>query len=143
MSFRTKAIGVICAGCVAASGFVLSQRSETTIAPLRPTLQTVIRCAIKVTPVDFTAYHGFRTDHEHQTMLARGVSWIKRSKHQDGMAVDIMAIDPATGKGTWEAKFYYRIAPAFYACGDFHGVPITWGGEWTKQDLVHFEEKHK
>lgn len=141
MSFRTKAIGIVCAGCVAASGFILSERSEKTIAPLRPTMQAVIRCAIDRTPVYFIAYHGHRTDAEQQSMLAKGVSWVRRSKHQDGMAVDLMAVDPETGKGTWEAKFYYRIAPAFYACGEKLSIPITWGCEWRVKDCVHFEIK--
>lgn len=133
----------MCAGCVAASGFFLGARSLEELKPVDIGLQAVTHCAIAHTPVDFTVYHGFRTDAEQRGFIAAGVTWVLRSKHQDGLAIDIMAIDPATGKGSWAKQLYYRIAPAFYACGEHLGYPITWGGEWTKQDLVHFERKQR
>lgn len=141
MSFRTKAMAGVVAGSIAiGGGFYFGKRSLDTLAPTRPELQAVAHCAIRQSTVDFTVYHGHRTDEEHATMLAKGVSWVRRSKHQDGKAIDVMALDK-NGKGTWAAAPYYEIAKAFYYCGDKLGTPITWGGEWRVKDLVHFEEK--
>lgn len=139
MSFRTRAIGVFCAGCVAVSGYAFSKRSLDNLFPVHPDLQKVTHCALKISPYDFVVYHGYRTEEEQRSMIARGVSWVNRSRHQDGLAIDVMAL--VDGKGTWDAKPYEGIARAFYACGDALGVPIVWGGEWRVKDLVHFEVK--
>ena len=137
-SIRQKALAAALIIVGTLSGYGFGQRSLDTLKPLNTDLQTVAHCALLVSTVDFVAYHGYRTDAEHQTMLERGVSWIRRSKHQDGLAVDVMALD-AKKKGTWYAKPYDEIAKAFYSCGAVLKVPITWGGEWRVKDLVHFE----
>lgn len=36
-----------------------------------------------------------RTDAEQADAIARGVSWVKRSKHQDGLAMDVVPYDLA------------------------------------------------
>lgn len=136
-----RAAGVATASAsIIASGFFLSQRSLDTLAPTSPRIQAVAHCAIQRTEVDFVVYHGLRSDAEQRSMIARGVSWVNRSRHQDGEAIDVMALDE-NGRGTWEPEPYYEIAKAFYSCGDDLGYPVTWGGEWRVKDLVHFEEK--
>ncbi len=138
------------------SGFALNERSLITLAPTSPRIQAVTKCAATKPiftddgkKISFVAYHGFRTDEEHRSMLAKGVSWVNRSKHQDGKAIDVMArihtVNLQTGKetvvGTWEHQPYYKIATAFYKCSGELNIPITWGGEWRVKDMVHFEEK--
>ncbi len=128
------------------SGFALNQRSLDNLAPTSPRIQAVTHCAAG-TPIigpqgqkiSFVVYHGFRTDEEQRSMLAKGVSWVNRSRHQDGQAIDVMAV--VDGKSTWDAWPYTEISKVFYACGDKLKTPITWGGEWRVKDLVHFEEK--
>lgn len=124
---------------VIASPFVFSQRSLDTLFPTSPRIQAVALCAIERTTVDFVVYHGFRTEEEQRSMIAKGVSWVNRSRHQDGEAIDVMAL--VNGTGTWDHEPYYEIAKAFYSCGDDLNIPITWGGEWVVKDMVHFEEK--
>jgi len=143
MSLRTKTLGLLCAACAAGYGY-LDQRSEKVLSEVRPTIREVSYCAAKrlhddKSNISFMAYHGHRTDAEHATMLAKGVSWIKRSKHQDGKAVDVMA--KVNGVGTWDHAPYYTIADAFYACGDELKIRIIWGCTWKQKDCVHFEEK--
>lgn len=121
------------------SGFVFSERSLENLKHVSPKMQAVADCAIKRTEVDFVVYHGLRTAEEHRSMIARGVSWVNRSRHQDGDAIDVMAL--VNGAGTWEHEPYYKIADAFYSCGDDMNTPITWGGEWRVKDMVHFELK--
>jgi len=149
LPFRKVVKPVLVSSTVAAitfSGFVLNERSQQTIAPISTKLAVVVRCAatkpiftIDGKTITFVAYHGLRTELEHRSMIERGVTWVNHSKHQDGKAVDIMAV--VDGKGTWESAPYYELSKAFYSCGNELGVPITWGGEWRVKDLVHFEEK--
>jgi len=121
------------------SGFVFSERSLKTLEYVNPQMQAVADCAIQRTKIDFVVYHGLRSEEEQRTMIARGVSWVNRSRHQDGDAIDVMAL--VNGKGTWDSSPYHEIAKAFYSCGDDLGTPVTWGGEWRVKDLVHFELK--
>lgn len=142
MNLRARAIAVVLAGAITiGGGTYLSKRSLETIKPLSIEMQQVTHCAALILPknISFTAYHGLRTDAEQRSMIARGVTWVNRSRHQDGQAVDVMAI--VDGKGTWDHTPYYMIAKAFYACGEALNVPITWGGEWMVRDMVHFERK--
>ncbi len=140
MSRRSRAIGVVLTGAITVGGGAyLNQRSLDTLAPTTIKMQRVTHCAARISPVKFVVYHGYRTEEEQRSMLARGVSWVNRSRHQDGEAVDVMAV--IDGKGTWNAEPYQTIARAFYACGEALKTPITWGGEWRVKDLVHFEVK--
>jgi peptidoglycan L-alanyl-D-glutamate endopeptidase CwlK len=137
MSFRTKALGVVCAACIAVSGYVFSQRSINNLKETHPDLQKLAHCALEKTPTDFVIVDGWRSDAEHQKNLANGVSWIKRSRHQDGMAIDVAAY--VDGKITYEVDYYVGIAGAFYFCSDLHDIPIIHGGEWRVKDYMHIE----
>lgn len=125
-------------GVAVASGIAWDARSEKVLKPVDAALVEVAWCARQEQA--FIVYHGHRTDAEQADFIAKGVSWVKRSKHQDGLAIDVMALDEK-GKGTWEYKYYPKIARAFYACAEKLGVRITWGGEWKQKDNVHFERK--
>lgn len=139
MGVRTKALGALCAVCVGVSGYVFSARSLSNLNEVSPVLQEVATCALQHTTVDFVVVDGGRTADEHQNNVAAGRSWIKRSKHQDGLAIDVAAY--VGGKITYNPAPYYKIAESFYYCSDGLGVPITWGGEWRVKDLMHFELK--
>lgn len=137
MSFRTKAIGAVCAVCVAASGYVYSQRSISHLVETRTELQLVSHCALKHTPVDFVVIDGGRSDAEHKINLANGKSWTTRSRHQDGAAIDVAAL--VNGQITYDPQPYYMIDAAFQACSAELAIPIVWGGTWRVKDLMHFE----
>ena len=139
MSFKTKAIGVACASCIAFSGFVFSTRSTDNLLETHPDLQRLAACALRHSPVDFVVVDGGRTAAEHKKNLENGKSWIKRSRHQDGKAIDYAAY--LGGKITYDQKPYNQIAGAFYYCSQTLNIPIVWGGEWRAQDLMHIELK--
>lgn len=141
MSFRTKAIGAACAVCIGVSGYVFSARSLGNLRETNPALQAVAECALDKTLVDFVVIDGMRTAVEHQKNLENGRSWIRRSRHQDGMAIDVAAY--VNGKITYSAEPYYKIADAFYYCSEQLNTPIVWGGEWRAKDLMHFELDRK
>ena len=134
---RTKALGMLCAACV--SGFVFSARSLNNLKEVNPRLQAVAACALERSPVDFVVIDGGRTEEEHKNNVASGKSWIGRSKHQDGLAIDIAAY--VSGSVTYSPAPYYTISTAFYHCSALLSTPIKWGGEWKVQDLMHYELK--
>lgn len=139
MKLPNKVVGALCAVCVAVSGYVFSERSKMNLAEVRPELQALAACALQHSATDFVVIDGGRTEAEHKSNLAKGSSWIKRSKHQDGKAIDVAAI--VSGKVTYAPEPYYNIAYAFYMCSDMQKVPIIWGGEWKAKDLMHIELK--
>lgn len=137
MSFKTKALAALLGGSIAVSGYVFSQRSLDNIKEVNPKLQALADCALKYSTVDFVVVDGMRTDAEHKANLAKGVSWIKRSKHQDGLAIDVAAY--VNGSINFEPKYYYPIAGAFYLCSLELNTPIISGGEWHAKDYMHIE----
>jgi peptidoglycan L-alanyl-D-glutamate endopeptidase CwlK len=121
------------------STFAYSQRSITNINEVREPLQTVTVCArlaIKE-PLGFIVVDGGRTLEEHKINVANGKSWIRRSRHQDGAAIDFAAT--IHGKVTYAPEPYYKIADAFSKCSLKHDIPIIWGGSWRVADLMHIE----
>lgn len=137
MSAYTRSIALVCAACVAVSGYVFSARSTKNLQEVDPRLQAVATCALEHTSVDFVVIDGGRTAAEHANNVRNGKSWIRRSKHQDGLAIDIAAY--VNGKITYEAKYYTQISYAFFYCSDKLNIPIIWGGSWKKRDLMHYE----
>lgn len=136
---KTKYIGAVCTICVVASGYVFGTRSMNNLMEVNPKLQAVAKCALSKSPVDFVVIDGGRTEAEHRNNLAKGRSWIGRSKHQDGLAIDIAAY--VNGKITYDPAPYYKISTAFKYCAAIQYTPITWGGDWRVQDLMHYELK--
>jgi hypothetical protein len=137
MNFRQKALGAVCAACVAVSGFVFSQRSLDNLADTHPDLQILASCALEKSLVDFVVVDGMRSDAEHKKNLENGVSWTKRSRHQDGMAIDVVAYKD--GKVSYSVDLYTEILGAFYFCGMIKNIPIVTGGEWKVGDFMHVE----
>lgn len=97
-------------------------------------LARLMEAGIHVTIVDT-----LRTEEEHKANLAKGVSWVKHSKHQDGLAIDICPwlIWNLNGpdKLQWDASdpIWDRIGKVGESLG------LIWGGRWRVRDLGHFE----
>jgi peptidoglycan L-alanyl-D-glutamate endopeptidase CwlK len=80
-----------------------------------------------------------RTPEEHAANLANGVSWTQRSKHLDGLAIDICPYHSwqlhGPDKLQWDAT-----DPAWTAIGRIgEELGLRWGGRWKQKDLGHFE----
>lgn len=119
--------------------FAYSQRSITNINEVREPLQIVTVCArlaIKE-PLGFIVVDGGRTLEEHKINVANGKSWIKRSRHQDGAAIDFAAT--VGGKVTYDIEYYWPIADAFTKCSLDHKIPIIRGIDWKVKDAMHIE----
>ena len=117
-----------------------SQRSLGNMEGIHPHLRAVMDAALHASPVDFTVIEGLRTRERQAQLMAGGNSRTMNSRHLTGHAVDLMPIDPATGRGSFDWPLYHRLAPAVKAEAERLGIPITWGGDWTRfRDGPHFE----
>lgn len=143
MGFRNKTLGVTAAMAIAASsGFVFSQRSAQNLHEVCPPLIQVSECAIRVTSVDFMIIDGLRTDAEHAANLAKGVSWVKRSLHQDGLAIDFVVWK--NGQISWDVADYKIVyETGFKPCAAKLNTPLVWGGNWRVGDFGHIELKNR
>lgn len=80
-----------------------------------------------------------RTPEEHAQNLANGTSWIKHSKHLDGLAIDVCpyALYDLHGpdKLQWDGR-----DPVWQKLGAIgKKLGFVWGGDWKVKDLGHFE----
>lgn len=82
----------------------------------------------------------FRTIEQHKKNLAAGRSWIKRSKHCDGLAIDVCPYDVYKLRGgdklQWDGRdpVWQKIGELGEKCG------LKWGGRWKVRDMCHFED---
>jgi peptidoglycan L-alanyl-D-glutamate endopeptidase CwlK len=122
------------------TAFLFSARSRTNLEGLHPDLLRVAHRALELTEVDFIVTEGLRTIDRQRELVRTGASKTLKSRHLSGHALDFMAIDPETGRGSWAWVLYPRVAAAFKAAAAELGVPIVWGGDWPKfRDGPHIE----
>ena len=90
-------------------GYKLGKRSLEKLEGVDERMQSVVRYAISVTKQDFSVICGLRTIEEQRALVAKGASQTMKSKHLDGLAVDLMAY---VDGGRWELNLYDEIADA-------------------------------
>ena len=113
--------------------YKLGKRSEEKLQGVDERLQAVVRMAIGNSKQDFSVICGLRTIEEQRKLVAKGASQTMKSKHIDGLAVDLMAYDAdATPSGRWELNLYDEIADAMKDAAKQLGVTIRWGAAWHK-----------
>jgi len=117
-----------------------SARSLSNLQGIHPKLRSVIDRALQDSPLDFAVIEGLRTKKRQEQLVASGASKTLNSRHLTGHAVDLLPIDPSTGKGEFAWPLYDRLGPAIKDAARKEGVPIIWGGDWTTfKDGPHFE----
>jgi peptidoglycan L-alanyl-D-glutamate endopeptidase CwlK len=80
-----------------------------------------------------------RTAAEQAAYIASGASWVRHSKHQDGLAIDIVPYDVfrmyGEDKLQWEGS-----DPVWQRLGKIgEAIGLRWGGRWQARDYGHFE----
>lgn len=95
-------------------------------------LQTVVRSAISQSKQDFSVICGLRTLEEQRKLVEKGASQTMKSKHIDGLAVDLAAY---TDGIRWELNLYDEIADAMKAAAIDCGVAVRWGAAWHIDDI--------
>ena len=113
--------------------YELSQRSLSKLEGVDERLVKVVCRAITLTDTDFGVIQGLRTEEEQKELVAKGASKTMKSKHLDGLAVDLMAY--INGRGSWELNVYDNIANAMREAAVDEGVPIRWGAAWHIPDI--------
>lgn len=109
-----------------------------------PRLIQIAHRALELSSVDFGIPEtgGLRSEAVQQHLYRRGKSQAdgvhRRSKHQDGIAIDFFAYEG--GHATWDRAAMTSIAAAFLQAASELKVSVQWGGHWkTFHDLPHIE----
>ena len=119
------------------SEFKLSRRSLDRMQGVDERLVAVVNHAITVTKMDFGVIQGMRTIEQQKELVAKGASQTMKSKHLDGLAVDLMAYN--NGRGSWELNLYDDLADAMKEGAEFVGVSVRWGAAWHIDDIRTWE----
>ena len=114
-------------------GFTLSQRSLDRLKGVNPDMIRVVKKAIELTKIDFGVICGMRTIEEQKALVAKGASQTMKSKHLDGLAVDLMAY--IGGRASWELNVYDDICDAMAEAARKNDVAIKWGAAWSEGDI--------
>ena len=115
------------------SEFKLSRRSLDRLEGVDERLVAVVKFAINATKTDFGVIQGLRTVEQQKELVAKGASQTMKSKHLDGLAVDLMAY--INGRGSWELNLYDDLADAMKEGADLAGVSVRWGAAWHIDDI--------
>ena len=116
-----------------------SERSMEHLAEIHDDLYEVVFLARLISEVPFEITDGLRTIEEQRDYFNNGFSKTMKSKHLDGLAVDVVPIPV-----TWEPEAFLPIAEAMKQAADILDTPIVWGGDWrTFKDYPHFELKER
>ena len=118
-------------------GFTLSQRSLNRLEGVNSDMIRVVNKAIELTKIDFGVICGMRTMEEQEALVAKGASQTMKSKHLDGLAVDLMAY--VGGRASWELNLYDDIADAMKDAAKHENVGIRWGAAWQIDDMRTWE----
>jgi peptidoglycan L-alanyl-D-glutamate endopeptidase CwlK len=112
--------------------YKLGNRSIQKLEGVDERMQAVVRAAIGQSKQDFSVICGLRTIEEQRALVAKGASKTMKSKHLDGVAVDLMAYDGSmTPAGRWELNLYDEIADAMKRGAEEVGVGVCWGAAWA------------
>jgi peptidoglycan L-alanyl-D-glutamate endopeptidase CwlK len=125
------------------SEFRFSQKSIDKLNSVDPKLKFLAEEVLKISPFDFGITEGFRDRTRQNALFNEGKSNCDGintlSKHQQGLAIDIMVYDE-NSKGTWQEKYYYQVAGVFKAVAKQMNINIRWGGDFKSiVDMPHFE----
>jgi peptidoglycan L-alanyl-D-glutamate endopeptidase CwlK len=112
--------------------FKFSKRSLNNLVGVHPDLVKVIKRALEITDIDFAVTDGLRTASEAAANRAKGTSYRKRSKHQDGLAVDLTPY--ANGKlvagNPEDWPYFNQLSKWMFQAAEELGIKIEWGGNW-------------
>jgi len=117
--------------------FKLSQRSLDRLQGVDERMISVVKFAITATKTDFGVIQGLRTVEMQKALVAKGASQTMKSKHLDGLAVDLMAY--IEGRGSWELNLYDDLADAMKEGAEAAGVSVRWGAAWHIPDIRKWE----
>lgn len=112
--------------------FKLGAASLKELEGVHQGLVDVVKLAIRITTQDFTVYDGIRTVKEQANHVKNGTSKTMKSKHLEGLAVDL--VPWINGRPVWDWTGCYKIAHAMDCAATHLGYAdkIRWGGAWDR-----------
>lgn len=113
-----------------------SQRSESNLVGVNPTLVACARRALDISPVDFTIIEGLRNVDRQRELVAQGKSQTMQSRHIDGCAVDILPVG-----STWKVAEFMPVLKAFKQAADELGIVLRFGVNWKHDPTLPIETK--
>lgn len=118
-------------------GFKLSKKSLERLEGVDERLVEVVKLAIEVSNIDFAVTEGLRTVERQRELVAKGASQTMKSKHIEGLAVDLAAY--IGDRISWEMNLYDDIADAMKYAAKEIDVPICWGAAWHIEDIREWD----
>lgn len=135
--------------------FKLSKRSLDRLVGVNEKMVAIVKRAIEISEVDFMVVEGLRTLKRQEELYAQGrtkpgkiVTWTMKSKHIEGLAVDIAPIN-SDGQIAWnDLKKFDKMAEAMFKASKELNINIRWGRDWDmdgirgekgETDSPHFE----
>jgi peptidoglycan L-alanyl-D-glutamate endopeptidase CwlK len=118
------------------------QLGKTSIQRLQGVDPRLVRCvqrAIQLTAQDFTVLEGVRTLATQREYVNRGASQTMNSRHlkqPDGLGKAVDLVPWVAGTPRWEWPLIWPIAEAMRLASIELGVPIRWGGSWSRLDQL-------
>lgn len=80
-----------------------------------------------------------RTAAEQRDACASGHSWLPHSKHQDGLAIDLVPYEIYQLAGADKLE-WNGADPVWQRIGKIgESMGLVWGGRWEVRDMGHFE----
>ena len=117
--------------------YKLSQRSLDRMEGVDERLVAVVKHAITATKTDFGVIQGLRTIEMQKALVAKGASQTMKSKHLNGLAVDLMAY--IGGRGSWELNLYDDLADAMAEGANAVGCKVRWGAAWHIDSIGQYK----
>lgn len=115
------------------TGFRFSEKSRKELNGVNPDLVNCVSVALAYyTRIDFIVHDGIRTKAEQALYVQRGTSKTMKSKHLDGLAVDLVPIIGGVPKWDWTGCYEIACAMDKAATELGYADRITWGGAWDK-----------
>ena len=107
--------------------FKFGSKSFNNLTGVDKELRMVVAVALTLSEVDFSVVCGMRTIEEQRELVRTGKSQTMHSKHLVGEAVDILPV-----RGYTYHSDFFKMIDAVGRASEITGVPIVWGGCWTK-----------
>lgn len=96
-------------------------------------LVEVLKEAISISPIDFTITEGLRTLERQKELVREGKSKTLKSKHLDGLAVDVCAC--VRGRVSYNEKDAIFLAGFILAVARTKGLNVRVGAIWNHTSL--------
>jgi len=118
--------------------FRFSNRSIQNLNSVDARLALVASRALLYSKVDFVIVEGRRSLERQRKLFEEGASLTMNSKHLEGLAIDVAAINEEGVSYEWH--YYELIAKAFDRAARELNIPLRWGGDFENiADGAHFE----